>query len=83
MEDGAKALATNRAHSDRSMMQPIDWIAMACFPAQSIACWCGTVFSSHAKVIVHDGKMGLITQHPCPACKRQDNAMTCTSKPSK
>jgi hypothetical protein len=45
-----------------------DWQRMDQFAEDDIFCRCGMSYHSHAKAVMQDGHMVVITRKPCPVC---------------
>ena len=58
-----------------------DWNTFDGIPENTCFCNCGTIFRSHSKGMMVNGKYKLITKKACPACNTTDNCRKISSDP--
>ena len=69
MREVLRVAGTGPGKSD--VIPTIDWGAFDRYPKQQIECRDGTIYESHAKLAVVEGRLTLVTQEACPGCGAQ------------
>lgn len=65
-------------------MKTIDWKIFDKFPESECECTCGSIYHSHAKMVMVDDKLILYSRVPCPGCRETSNHLRAVrGKPEK